>query len=174
MAKQKLTKDQKESLRKELREGLTSGAQRSEMLDTLSRKYGITAESVRWHLNRLDHIDKGPSKRKGRSRRTSRGVGAPRARRGRRPRKTAAAGAAGKPTSRGAQSPRLRDLIQQLSVRTLRRALHAKRLLPQLEASTRRERQLAQRDRQIRRLLRKARLQRRKLERRIRRLTRAR
>lgn len=160
MAKQKLDPERRETLRRELREALASGTRQSQILDSMSRKYGIALETVRYHLKRLDHTEKSAPTKKARR-------GRPR-----RVRKAAQTALKARHTAVPAGRPvRLLDVVSQLSERALRRALKAKKLIPQLEASIRRERRLAERQRAIRRALRAAKTRRRTLQNRISRLT---
>src|SRR5947207_2403930 len=50
MPKPKLTPEQKVALRKDLKTKLAAGVPRSVILETLSKKYGISSEGMRWYL----------------------------------------------------------------------------------------------------------------------------
>jgi hypothetical protein len=51
MAKQKLTPEKREALRKELKAKIKAGLSRVEILKSLSDKFGISTEAMRWYWN---------------------------------------------------------------------------------------------------------------------------
>lgn len=50
MAKRKLTSEQRDSVRKEVKEMVAGGKPRAEVLKAVAEKYGISTESARWYL----------------------------------------------------------------------------------------------------------------------------
>ena len=53
MAKRKLSLAQRSAIRDSIRTSLQNGAPRSQIVKTLSQKYKIRPEAVRWHLQRV-------------------------------------------------------------------------------------------------------------------------
>src|SRR5688572_12550016 len=77
MAKRKLSPEQRTKLRAELAEAVKAKRKTPEVLEEISKKYGITTITARWYLNSLDGK---PRRKAGR-----RGPGRPRGRRPGRP-----------------------------------------------------------------------------------------
>jgi hypothetical protein len=163
MAKQKLTPERRTLLRKELKANLAAGVEKSEILKSLSAKYGITSEGMRWYLNaaspngsaRRGKAARGKSRKKKPGRKGSRGA---RARKARGPR---------------ARAVHLPGVLGQLTEKALRGLLAAKRLVPALDASRQREEELRARVRDLNRELRAESGKARKIQRQIKRLARA-
>lgn len=170
MAKQKLTPEKKAALRKELKAKLAAKVSRSEILKSLSTKFGISPEGIRWYLNA--ESPNGSSKKvkppkkakavKAQSRKkkpAKKGFQATKAKKAH----------PSKPSSNGS-ALHLPELLGRLTEKALKGLLAAKRLVPVLEASRRREQELRSRVRGLSGELRVESSKARKLQRQIKKL----
>jgi len=164
MAKRKLTPQKREVLRNELTAKLAAGVEKREILSSLSAKYGITPEGMRWYLNAASPNGSVKKGRPAKGRRPGKKPG-PKASRGTRARKARAPRAA----SRG-RTLQLAEVLGQLTEKALKGLLAARRLVPALEASQEREQELRTRQRNLSRELRAERVKARKIQRAIKRL----
>src|SRR5205814_2028132 len=141
MAKQKLTPEKRDALRKELAAKLKAGLPRVKILKSLSDKFGITTEGMRWYWNAAS--GNGAPKKAAPAAKSKPAAGprpAPKA-----PKKSirkapAAKVAAQKPSQNG-NSLHLPEILNHTEGE-LKRILAAKKLVPHLEAATRREQEL--------------------------------
>ncbi len=159
MAKRKLSQDQRESIKDEITKGLKAGTPLAELIKSLSGKYGITTETVRYYSRGSNGASrrtaaKSAGKRSGGSargtRRTRRIV-----------RRRTARTSRGNGLFRGRAS-RFLQAVTSLSETELRSAIVAKRLLKAYNGLREREKDLL---RQVRKVSRKARRLARKLQR---------
>lgn len=172
MAKQKLTPEKRVALRKELHAKQAAGVSRSAILKSLSAKFGISPEGMRWYLkekspNGSPQKAAAPSKPKaikGGSRGQKPAAKGPH---GTKPRKAPSP----KPALNG-NSLHLPEVLNRLTEKDLKQLLAAKKLVPDLEASRRRERELRARVRDLGRELRAESSKARKIQRQIKRLSR--
>ncbi len=125
MAGPKLTTDQKTSLRKELKEQVDAGAKQADIMESLGKKYQVSGQTVRYHLNRLGLAPTNGHRSRRGGRRKARSAG----------------------TSDRAF---LRQAIAQLSEDELRRALKAKAVQVEYDKLRERERELAREYRVVR------------------------
>lgn len=58
MAKRKLSAEQRTKLRAELADGVKAGTKTPELLEAVSKKYGITTITARWYLKSIDGAPK--------------------------------------------------------------------------------------------------------------------
>jgi hypothetical protein len=169
MPKPKLTPAEKSSLRKELKAKVAAGVSRSEILKTLSKKYGISSEGMRYYLKGESTGKKAPKAKK--ENRGSKSEMAPKST------KKAAKGPAKKrspspkATSNG-HAAGLPAILKELSEKHLTHLLAAQKLVPALEASRRREGELRDGVRRLGRELRAESAKARKIHREIKRLAR--
>jgi hypothetical protein len=169
MAKQKLTPEKRDALRKELAAKIKTGMPRVEILKSLSDKFGISTEGMRWYWNAAS--GNGSPKK-------AVAVAKNKAAKGRRAapkvskkaihKSLAAKVRAPKPLQNG-NSLHLPEILKH-SEGEFKRFLAAKKLVPHLEAATRREQELRKRVRDFSRDLRAASAKTRKLQRQIKRL----
>jgi hypothetical protein len=139
MAKQKLTPEKRVALRTELKSQLSAGVKRSEILKSLSEKYGISTEGLRWYLNaespngsaKKTKAPKKVSAAKAKSRKQKPAKKAPN-------RAQAKRAYSRRPSSNG-HALHLPKVLGSLTEKALMGLLAAKRLMPRLEASRRRE-----------------------------------
>lgn len=138
MAKQKLTPEKRAALRKELSRMLAAGVAPGKIMKTLSVKYGISTEGMRWYV-------KGARASKKESTPSSAPAPQPKAARG--PARKATKAVAKKKrrspkASRNGQPVRLPGLLHTMSEKSLKYLLAAKKLVPSLETARRRAAQL--------------------------------
>jgi hypothetical protein len=175
MAKQKLTPEQRAALRTELKAQLAAGMERSEILKSLSEKYGITPEALRWYLNaESPNASTGKAKKakaakkvkaaKAKNRKPRAAKKAPKRARAKKahPRKAP-------PNGRALHLPKV---LGELTEKALKGLLAAKRLVPSLEVSRRREYELKTQIRSLSGELRAERTKARRIQRRIKKLAR--
>lgn len=173
MAKQKLTPDKRVELRKELKAQVAAGVKRSEILKSLSAKYGITPEGLRWYLNA-----ESPSRSVRKAKATKKVASGKTKSRKEKPAKKAAKRAWGKRASAAAKASsnghalHLPKVLGELTEKALKGLLAAKRLVPSLEASARREQELKTQIRSLSGELRAERTKARRIHRHIKRLAR--
>jgi hypothetical protein len=145
MAKQKLTPAKRIALRTELKSQLSAGVERSEILKSLSAKYGITTEGLRWYLNAESPSG---SARKARTPKKARATKTAKAKTRRQkpakkgPKRHRAKRAYTRKPSSNGHALHLPKVLGELTEKALKGLLAAKRLVPRLEAATRREREL--------------------------------
>jgi hypothetical protein len=167
MAKQKLTPEKRVALRKELKRKLAAGVSRSEILKTLSTKFGITPEGMRWYLKekfpKRSKASTASTGKRGMARRGGQTLG----KQGAKAKKATSA----KPALNGS-ALHLPEVLNRLTERDLKRLLSAKKMVPDLEASRRREQELRTRVRELGRELRAESYKARKIQRQIKRLAR--
>jgi hypothetical protein len=151
MAKQKLTPEKRAALRKELATKLKAGIPRVKILQSLSDKFGISTEGMRWYWNAASSngtpkkaLHKAPATK----------VRVP------------------KPSHNG-NSLHLPGILTQHTEGELKRILAAKKLVPHLEAATRREQELRRNVKRLSRELRAENTKARQLQRQIKTLTQA-
>lgn len=140
MPKTKLTEEKRAALRGEIQSSLKAGTKKARIFENLAKKYGVTEETIRYHLNGLSKKARPePKKRMAQgSPKAGKVVGATK---GKAPRK--AKKAAPRParktsvnaTSKGLGTLRVADAVNRLTAKDLERALEARKLLPRLEAS---------------------------------------
>jgi hypothetical protein len=129
MAKRKLSPDQREAIRKEMRQGMAQKKKTIDIINAASEKYGITTITARWYLKSLSGGRKRASTRRPKqSRRVSR-------RRGRRP---------GVRLTTNGSSLRIVQQVTSVADKTLKRALEAKKLIPKWQVYVRKEASLRQ------------------------------
>ena len=171
MAKQKLTPEKRLALRKELAAKLKAGLPRVKILKSLSDKFGISTEGMRWYWNAAS--GNGTPKKAAPAAKSKPANGrrpAPKA-----PKKVvhkapAAKVHAAKPSQNG-NSLHLPEILKH-SEGEFKRFLAAKKLVPHLEAATRREQELRKSVQNLSRELRAESSKARKLQRQIKRLAR--
>jgi hypothetical protein len=171
MAKQKLTPEKRDALRKELAAKLKAGLPKVKILKSLSEKFGISTEGMRWYWNAASA--NGTLKKAAPSAKSKPAVG-------RRPapktpkkavRKSRAAKAYAPKPSQNGSSLHLPEILNHTEGE-LKRLLAAKKLVPDLEAATRREQELRKHVKTLARELRAESSKARKLQRQIKRLAR--
>jgi hypothetical protein len=172
MAKQKLTPEKRVELRKELKAQLAAGVKRSEILKSLSAKYGITTEGLRWYLNAVSpngsaRKPKAPKRSKASKSKSRRQKPTKK-----RPKRARAKRAYSRKSSSNGYALHLPKALGSLTEKALKGLLAARRLVPRLEASRRREQELRESVRDLGRELRVESTKARKIQRRIRRLAR--
>lgn len=171
MAKQKLTPEKRDALRKELAAKIKARIPRVNILKSLSDKFGISTEGMRWYWNAAK--GNGTPKKAGSAAKNKAVKGrraAPNA-----PKKTihkspAAKARAPKPSQNG-NSLHLPEILKH-SEGEFKRFLAAKKLVPHLEAATRREQELRKGVQKLSRELRAESSKARQLQRQIKTLTR--
>lgn len=140
MPKNKLTDEKRDALRQEIKRGVKAGTPQARILETLSKKYGVSSEAIRYYLKALTKKTglkakkaavKGAPKGakpvkvgKGKASKSPKSIVKPQARKAR-----------AKFTSRGLAALRISDAVKGLTAKDLERALQARNLLPALEAS---------------------------------------
>jgi len=140
MPKTKLTNERRDALRKEIARSVKAGTPQAHIFETLSKKYGVSSEAIRYYLKALSKkaglkAKKGAAQAspkaakpvkagKGKASKNPKSVVKPQARKAR-----------AKFTSRGLAALRISDAVKGLTAKDLERALEARRLLPALEAS---------------------------------------
>jgi hypothetical protein len=141
MAKQKLTPEKRDALRKELAAKLKAGIPRVKILQSLSDKFGISTEGMRWYWNAAS--GNGTPKKAVPAAKSEPAKGrrpAPKAPKKAIRKAPAAKVHASKPSQNG-NSLHLPEILKH-SEGEFKRFLAAKKLVPHLEAATRREREL--------------------------------
>ncbi len=166
MAKQKLTPEKRAILRKVLAAKVKAGMSRSEILNSLSAQFGITTEGMRWYYKDATGTKK---PKKAASAAKSKPASGPRPA-FKAQKKALRKAAAVKPSQNGS-SLHLPEILKH-SEGELRRILAAKKLVPHLEAATRREQELRRSVKRLSRELRTESTKARKLQRQIQRLAR--
>ena len=151
MAKRKMSERQRESIRKEIKQGLSRKKKKSVILSRVAEKYKISTETVRWYLKSLSKNGKAAKQKKKRRRRA---------------RTRAHANGSG-----NGPRPRLFDLIRSVSEQKLKLALRAKRLVPALEARLKKADSLRRLERKVKSNLKSVTAQAAKIEKKIRSLT---
>lgn len=173
MAKQKLTPEERVVLRQELKAQMSAGVKTSEILKSLSKKYGITPEGLRWYMNgasgsgtarKEKAVKKKAKAAKANSRKQKPAKKTPK-------RAKAERAHSRKPSSNG-HALHLPKVLGGLTEKALKGLLAAKRLVPSLEASRRLEEKLREGVRSLLRRLRLVGSKARKLQRQIKRLAR--
>ena len=157
MAKRKLNDKQRANLKRSISQQLAHKVDKSKILKKVATKYSISTETARWYLKSLKN---GKATRNGKPKRTVKKTSA----RKRRSRVNA---------HRNGNGLRLADAVQKFSREQLRRALAAKNVAPQLEASRRRQAALDDQVKRIKKTMRAAERQTQRLEKRFRALTRS-
>lgn len=127
MSRRKLSPETRETLRKDLKERLRTGASRSAVFRELAAKYSISPETMRWYFRTVG----------GDGHQAVKGTG----RRGRPPARARSRG----PKGTKAAALQLTTVVTQLSEADLRRLVRARKLVPELNASQRRLMQLRER-----------------------------
>jgi hypothetical protein len=172
MAKQKLTPEKRVALRTELKSQLSAGVKRSEILNSLSKKYGITPEGLRWYLNA--ESPNGSARKAKAAKKTKAAKGKSRkpraAKKG--PKRAWARNARAAKASSNGHALHLPKVLGSLTEKALKGLLAAKRLVPHLVASRRREQELRSSVRDLSQELRAETSKARRLERRIKKLAR--
>ena len=169
MAKQKLTPEKRLSLRKELAAKIKAGLPRVQILKALSDKFGISTEGMRWYWNAASAS--GTPKKAAKSKPAAGPRPAPKAPKKAAHRSPAAKVRAPRPSQNGS-SLHLPDILKH-SEGEFKRFLAAKKLVPHLEAATRREQELRKTVKSLSRELRAESSKARQLQRQINTLTRA-
>jgi hypothetical protein len=168
MAKQKLTPEKRVVLRKELAAKIKAGVPRVKILKSLSVKFGITTEGMRWYYK--DASGNGtPKKTASAAKSKEPAPKTPAAKKA--IHKASAAKLAAPKASQNGHSLNLPGILTQHSEGELRRILAAKKLVPHLEAATRREQELRKSVKSLSRELRAESSKARQLQRQIRKLT---
>jgi hypothetical protein len=172
MAKQKLTPEKRAALRKELAAKIKAGIPRVKILQSLSDKYGISTEGMRWYWNAAS--SNGTPKKTAPSAKSKPAAGprpAPKAPKKALRKAPVAKVHAAKPSQNG-NSLHLPGILTQHTEGEFKRFLAAKKLVPHLEAATRRELELRKSVQRYSRELRAETSKARKLQRQIRKLAR--
>jgi hypothetical protein len=161
VAKRKLSEAQRVSIRRNIRSKVAAGDPQADILRTISARFKVSPETVRWYLKSASNG--APGHRPGPK---SHPAGA-----GKKAASAARTRAASKRRpSAGGKSHRLLDLVRSMSEEGLKRALAAKRLLPRLEAKIAQKLRLEGLARTVRKALRAAEAQAAKLRRKVARL----
>ena len=155
MAKRKLSDKQRANLKRSISQQIGYKVDQSEILKRVSTKYSISTGTARWYLKSLKN---GQATRNGKPKRKVKSSS-------RKRRSPARA-------HRNGNGLRLVDAVQKFSREELRRALAAKEVAPQLEASRRRQAVLKDQTKRIQKAMRVVERQTQRLERRFRALTR--
>ena len=138
MPKTKLTQEKRAALREEIKRGVKAGTPQARIFENLAKKYGVSPETIRYHLNGLSKKTH-PKPKKSMAQGSPRAVGAPW--KGKAPRKAKRAAprpareTSVKAASHGLAKLRIADAVKGLTAKDLERALEARKLLPELEAS---------------------------------------
>jgi hypothetical protein len=176
MAKQKLTPEKREALRKELKAKIKAGLSRVEILKSLADRYGISTEAMRWYWNAAS-ANGTPKKvapaAKSKPAKTKSRRPAPKAPTKKAIHKTRVTKVRAAKPSQNGSSLQLPSILAQHTEKEFKRFLAAKKLVPHLEAATRREQELRKSVKSLSRELRAESSKTRKLQRQIRNLTRA-
>jgi hypothetical protein len=172
MAKQKLTPEKKAALRKELKAKLSAKVSPSEILKSLSAKFGISPEGVRWYMNA--ESPNGSSKKVKAPKKAK--AAKAKSRKPRPAKKTAKRAKAKraysrKPSSNG-RALHLPKFLGTLTEKALKGLLAAKKLVPHLESVRQKEEELRQGVRNLMSKLRAMSSKARRLQRRIKKLVR--
>lgn len=138
MPKRKLTEEQRQKIREQIRKQLEGGALKSKILSSLSEEYGITTEAARWYFNSAGGRSRGQNSTTSQRRQKT-----PRKAKRAKGRKPTDRTQNTTPRSPSAHSPpgskyRFVKLVQRLEERTLQ----AKKLVTQWDASQARMRKL--------------------------------
>jgi hypothetical protein len=166
MAKQKLTPEKRVALRKELAAKIKAGLPRVKILKSLSDKFGITTEGMRWYWN-AGSSNGTPKKAAPAAK--SKPVTGPRPAPKKALRKALVAKMHAPKPSQNGNSLHLPEILNHTEGE-LKRILAAKKLVPHLEAATRREQELRKHVKTLSRELRAESSKARKLQRQIRKL----
>lgn len=170
MPKTKLTEQKRAALRGEIQTGLKAKILQVRIFEDLSKKYGVSPETIRYHMKRLMKKAR-PEPKKRMSQASPKAAKAVGAMKGKAPRKAKKAPSrparktSAKATSNGLGTLRVSDAVKGLTAKDLERALEARKLLPALEASRasavdlrtkarQAERQTARLERQFKKLVR--------------------
>ena len=138
MAKRKLTDRQRTALRTLIRSLVKRGTPKAEILKRVSLKFSISPESARWYLNGRSSLARPTAKRRA------------------------------KPARRkGKLATRILNVVKNVTTGVLRKALEAKKLLPQLEAKLKAREKLARAEAKVVQSLRAAEAQAEKLKQKI-------
>ncbi len=138
MPKAKLTVEKRAALREEIKRGLKAGTPKTRIFEKLAKKYGVSPETIRYHLNGLKKKAR-PEPKKRIAQGSPKAAGAPT--KGKAPRKAKRAVARQarktslKATSNGRANLRVADAVRGLTAKDLERALEARKLLPEIDAS---------------------------------------
>jgi hypothetical protein len=166
MAKQKLTPEKRAALRKELAAKIKAGLPRVKILKSLSDKFGITTEGMRWYWNAASS-NGAPKKVAPLAK--SKPAPSPRPAPKKAIRKATAAKVAAPKPSQNGSSLHLPEILNHTEGE-LKRILAAKKLVPYLEAATRREQELRKHVKTLSREIRAESSKARKLQRQIKKL----
>ena len=156
MAKRKLSDKQRANLKRSISQQLGHKVDMSDIVKNVASKYSISTETARWYLKKHKN---GKATRNGKPKRTAKKT------RARKRRSVVKA-------HRNGNGLRLVDAVQGFSREQLRRALSAKEVAPQLEASRRRQATLKEQANRALTAVRAVERQTQRLEKRFRALTR--
>ena len=169
MAKRKLSPQQRQELRKEMKRKLAAGRTRSEILKEASQKYAIAPETARYYLKQLEKSGRKPrGKRKPQTR--ARAQRSKKTRKGKKRRSAKKSSVRTVARGVGKAPFTLSDVSKNFSRRQLMRAATASELRIQVETIVGKERRVKDKQRELGRELRILAAARRKLESQIRRL----
>jgi hypothetical protein len=138
MPKPKLTEEKRAALREEIKRSVKAGTPQARIFDNLAKKYGVAPETIRYYLKGLKKKTR-PEPKKRIAQGSPKAVGAPS--KGKAPRKAKRAAphparkTSVKAASNGLANIRVADAVKGLTTKDLERALEARKLLPELEAS---------------------------------------
>jgi len=149
MAKRKLSPQQRETIRKEIRQYLAQKKRPSEILSAVAKKYGITTVTARWYLKSV----RGPQSSPAAGARGAKAAKSPKKRITSRKSRKASAPSNGHPKAGGAVQ-RLVANVQAIAEETFSRAREAKKLIPQWRTYVSRELSLKKLEGKLRRELR--------------------
>jgi hypothetical protein len=119
MAKRKLSLEQRQSVRQDVRQLVSQKKRQAEILRAVAKKYGITPVTARWYYNSIVRAVKPASARK--------------AKRSRR------ALAYRPPPPAGGTALRIVHQVQSIAEKNLRRVLEVKRLIPKWQSYVKKE-----------------------------------
>ena len=155
MAQRKLNDKQRANLKRSISQQLAYKVDQSKILKKVATKYSISTETARWYLKSLQNAK---ATRNGKPKRKVKKI------RARKQRSSVKA-------HRNGNGLRLVDAVQNFSREELRRALAAKEVAPQLEASRRRQAALKDQSKRVQKAMRAVERQTQRLEKRFRKLT---
>jgi len=141
MPKTKLSEEKREALRGDIKRGVKGGSPKARIFEALAKKYGVSPETIRYHLNGLTKKARPTPKKRtaGASPKAAKGAATATKKKALQMAKRAAARPARKTSvkaaSNGLANLRVADAVKGLTTKDLERALEARKLLPELEAS---------------------------------------
>jgi hypothetical protein len=141
MPKPKLTEEKRAALRGDIQRGVKAGTPQARIFENLAKKYGVASETIRYYLKGLNKKTRPEPKKRpaGGAPKAQKAAGTPTKKKAPRPAKKAAPRPAMKTpvkvTSNGLAKLRIADAVKGLTAKDLERALEARNLLPELEAS---------------------------------------